>query len=101
MSTQRPQRHDSTASNRGTDPRPNYSYTGTDTDGADHIYRTIDETVHVITPNGDREHVEQLNGRSIHEWMAFVDDKRGWSDQYLAESFGKTLNHAVNSTEDA
>ena len=100
MSTQRPQRHDSIASDRGTDPRPNYIDTGTDTDGADHIYRTIDETVHVITPSGDREHVEALDGRSIHEWMTFVATKRGWSRQLLVESFGEFLDQATNE-EDA
>jgi hypothetical protein len=97
MSTQRPQRHDSIASDRGTDPRPNYIHTGTDEDGADHIYCTIDERVIVVDAQGDREHVEHLNGRSIHEWMTFVATKRGWSSQYLVESFGDFLENTVDN----
>lgn len=80
-----------------TDPRANYLHAGVDTDGSHHVYRTIDETIHVITPAGDREHVEQLDGRSVHEWMAFVADVRGWTEQYLVDSFGDALEQATDT----
>jgi hypothetical protein len=31
-----------------TDPRPAYIELGDDTDGASHVYRTTDETIHVV-----------------------------------------------------
>lgn len=60
-----------------TDVRPTYIVLVTDADGADHIYRTDDETVHVVTDAG-RDRVEQLGARSVDEWITFVDERRGW-----------------------
>lgn len=96
MSTQTPTRHDSTASDRGSDPRANYILAGIDENGSHHVYRTIDETVHVVTPEGDREHVQDLGGRSIHEWLTFVADVRSWTDQYLVDSFADFLAAATD-----
>lgn len=94
MSTKPPHRQDSIGTSRGNDPRPNYIFLGTDTNGSDHVYRTVDETVVVITSDGDREHVHELDGRSAHEWVAHVGDVRGWDTQYLVESFADFLDSA-------
>ncbi|QGN05867.1 hypothetical protein Hrd1104_00215 [Halorhabdus sp. CBA1104] len=65
------------SSRRGTDPRDNYIPLGTDADGRSHVYRTLDETIHVI--DGDeRTHREAIATRSVDEWMAFVEGRVGW-----------------------
>lgn len=79
-----------------TDPRANYIHAGVDTDGSHHVYRTVDETIIVVDTDGRREHVEQLDGRSVHEWMAFVAQKRGWTTQYLVDSFGDFLAESTD-----
>jgi hypothetical protein len=58
--------------------RPTYIQLGTDAADRQHTYRTADETVHVVC-DGDRVHVERLDGRSVDEWMAFVDTRVGWT----------------------
>jgi len=59
--------------------RPAYLALGVDADGCWHTYRTTDETVLVTSADGI-EHVERLGGRAVREWVAFVDDRRGWAD---------------------
>jgi hypothetical protein len=58
--------------------RPTYIQLGTDAADRQHTYRTADETVHVVC-DGDRVHVERLDGRSVDEWMAFVGERVGWT----------------------
>ena len=40
-----------------------------------------------VASDGHREHVADLTDASIDEWMAFVDQKRGWVDRRLYERF--------------
>lgn len=68
-----------------TDPRPNYIRLGVDTDSASHVYRTTDETIHVVR-DAARERVQNLDGRSVHEWMDYVATERGWTTQYMFDS---------------
>jgi hypothetical protein len=64
-------------------PRPTnrdrYIKIGTDTAGRTHLYRTVDESLHVITEDGTRVLTALFaqNGASI--WA----DSREWSDQFL------------------
>jgi len=60
--------------------RPTYILLGRDAADRSHVYRTGDETVHVITDT-ERVHVERLDGRSVDEWMHYVDARVGWCRQ--------------------
>ncbi|EMA31254.1 MULTISPECIES: hypothetical protein [Haloarcula] len=54
-----------------TDPHPAYIKLGDDTDGASHVYRTNDETIHAVQ---DCERVQKfvLNGRSVDDYVKFA-----------------------------
>lgn len=80
-----------------TDPRPNYIHLGVDTDHSSHVYRTTDETVHVVDAHGAREHRESLGSRSVHDWMDYVATKRGWTTQYMVDSFGDFLAASLDT----
>jgi hypothetical protein len=71
-----------------TDPRPAYIKLGDDTDGASHVYRTTDETIHVVQ-NGQRIQKFVLNGRSVDGYVKFVRDEvdgREWENRrYIAD----------------
>jgi len=71
-----------------TDPRPAYIELGDDTDGASHVYRTTDETIHVFQ-DGQRVQKFVLNGRSVDDYVKFVrDDVKGreWENRrYVAD----------------
>jgi hypothetical protein len=71
-----------------TDPRPAYIELGDDTDGASHVYRTTDETIHVVQ-NGQRIQKFVLNGRSVDDYVKFVRDEvdgREWENRrYIAD----------------
>lgn len=82
MSTYNPTRENATGS---TDPRPNYIEIGEDNEGAHHCYATRDETIHVIQ-DGERTHVEVLNGRPVDDWIQYVKARRGWRTQRLYAS---------------
>jgi hypothetical protein len=62
--------------------RPTYIWLGTDNAGADHVYRTSDETIHVIDGTR-RSHREQLGGRRVEEWLDYVAHERGWLVQKM------------------
>ena len=53
---------------------------GIDGEGAVHHYTAESMTVTVIAMDGSVDHVEELGaaGRTVNEWMAFVDERRGW-----------------------
>lgn len=71
-----------------TDPRPDYLELGDDTDGASHVYRTTDETIHVVH-DGDRVQRFDLNETSVDTYVKFVRDEvegREWATRkYLAD----------------
>ncbi len=76
------------------DPRPTYLPIGTDGEGAHHVYRTIDESVHVIN-DGKRIHREDLGERSVNEWLAYVADVRGWTEQHLYVTPGEAIADSI------
>jgi hypothetical protein len=65
-----------------TETIPSYVPLGTDTTGADHVHRTDDDTIHVITPGGDRETyaIDATPLPDWHAWLAHVADTRGWCE---------------------
>lgn len=71
-----------------TDPRPAYIELGDDTDGASHVYRTTDETIHVVQ---DSERVQRfsLGARTVDDYVKFVRDDvegREWENRrYIAD----------------
>lgn len=81
------------------DPRPNYSLLGIDEEGAHHIHDTRTNAVHVITQDGDRELVQDLDGHRVSEWMTYVAGRRGWSTRYLFDSAGDAFADALDVTE--
>ena len=81
------------------DPRPNYSLLGIDNEGAHHIHDTKTQAIHVITPEGDRELVQDLDGHLVSDWMHFVEGKRGWSTRYLFDSAGDAFADALEVSE--
>ncbi|ELY85786.1 hypothetical protein [Natrinema altunense] len=88
-----------------TDPRPAYIELGDDTDGAFHVYRTTDETIHVVQ---DRQRVQKvvLNGRSVDEYVRFVRDEVEGCDwearRYVADDedpFAAFVDQIVDAPE--
>lgn len=53
------------------------TFVGRDATGARHRHDPRDDTLYVVTDDGV-EHTEDLDGRSLDEWVAFVADRRGW-----------------------
>ncbi len=73
-----------------TSVRPDTIVLGVDDFGCQHVYRTATETIHVVE-DGERVHVEHLGNRHADEWMAFVADRRGWSER----NYGGGINGAI------
>lgn len=83
---------------RRTGYRPTYFLLGIDTEGSHHVCDLKTESVHVITPAGDREHRQQLHGHPIEAYMDVIDGGRGWADVY----YGGGINGLVaRAMEDA
>jgi hypothetical protein len=76
--------------------RPQWLFCGTDETGTDHVYNTVTDYVVAVAPDGHRKHVADLTEASIDEWMAFVAQKRGWSDRRLYEHFCDALADRVS-----
>lgn len=76
--------------------RPRWLYCGTYTTGTDHLYNTSIGRLVAVTPDGDREHVAELVEASLDEWMAFVAQKRGWTDRRLFETLGDAVAAGVD-----
>lgn len=72
------------------DPRPNYFALGVDETGAHHCYCTKTDRVYAVA-DGDVSHVQDLNGRSLDEWMEFVDVRRGWDSRRYGRSLVDVL----------
>lgn len=87
-----------------TDPRPAYIELGGDTDGASHVYRTIDETIHVVQ-DGERVQRFELGTRSVDDYVKFVRDDvegRDWEDRrYVADDdpFTALVDQPANAAE--
>lgn len=75
--------------------RPKYIPLGVDELGNHHVYRTDDETIHVVN-DGQRHHVETLlHPWNVDEWMKHVDDKYGWADREYASGFAAIVEDAL------
>lgn len=61
-----------------TDPRPRYIDLGADSQGGIHVYRTVDETVFALAPDGDLEYRFDVEGIPVGDYVAHVTDTRGW-----------------------
>jgi hypothetical protein len=95
MST--PTRTTETVSARSrTDPRPDYILVGIDTEGAHHVYRTTDESVHVIdnTERTYRYDLEALE-QTIDDWIEYVTTRRGFTTQHLYTTLADSLTDAI------
>jgi hypothetical protein len=89
-----------TQDDTGTDPaarspvRPDYIFLGVDGDGGDHVYRTFEESVHVIR-DGRGVHVQEFDGKDVDHWMAYIEGKRGWANRRYGVSLLELLEEAL------
>ena len=60
-------------------PRPQWLALGVDAAGRWHNYHTDHEEI-VVTDATGIVHRERLDGRPVADWVAYVDDARGWQD---------------------
>ncbi|WP_323174096.1 hypothetical protein [Natrialba sp. PRR66] len=83
-----------------TDHRPDYILVGVDTEDAHHVYRTPDETVHVIhnTKRTYRYDLETVNQR-INDWIEYVKDERGFKSQHLYSSLTSSFLDALEGDD--
>jgi hypothetical protein len=86
-------RTNATQSRKVVGGRPAYILVGTDADGAQHVYRTTDETVHVIDDCG-REEVQSVAAHGIEAWLAFVGDRRGWDHCRFTDGLAAMMTRA-------
>ncbi|MFC6765901.1 hypothetical protein [Natrinema soli] len=83
-----------------TDPRPDYILVGIDTEGAHHVYRTTDETVHVIH-NTKRTYCYDLEAvnQDINDWIEYVKAERGFTTQHLYSSLTNSFLDAFEGDD--
>ncbi|ELY53996.1 hypothetical protein [Natronolimnohabitans innermongolicus] len=65
-------------------PRPTYIELGDNTEGASHVYRTSDGTIHVV-PDGLLIQKCVLNVHFVDDYVKFVRDRvdnRDWADRH-------------------
>ena len=84
------------STHRRGDARDNYVPLGIDEHGRAHVYRTLDETIHVIADD-ERVHREDVTHRSVDEWMAFVEGRVGWADR----KYGRGIEGMVEEIAEA
>ena len=60
--------------------RPRYIILGRDRLADTHIYRTVDETIFVISPGGKIAQRYDLGDRPLDVYRKFVEEKREWLD---------------------
>lgn len=92
----RPRTSETVSARSRSDPRPNYILIGIDAESAHHVYRTIDETVHVIhnTERTYRYDLEALE-QTINDWIDYVATRRGFATQHLYTTLADSLTDAV------
>lgn len=66
------------AEERSIDPRPRHIVLGVDSEGRIHHYRTHSESV-IVVANGEVVHREEIQERPVDDWVAFVEDRVGWT----------------------
>lgn len=60
--------------------RPRYIILGQDRIADTHLYRTVDETIFVISPGGDLVERFHLGDRPLDDYRQFIEEKREWLD---------------------
>ena len=84
-------------SEKRTDPRDAYIQIGVDSEGAHHIYRTRDETVHVIRDGQRSYRIDLLKRRkTVNDWIRHVSCKRGWKYRDLYVDLGDFADSRIN-----
>ncbi|QFU84298.1 hypothetical protein [Natronorubrum aibiense] len=89
--------HETVSEVQTTDPRADYIPIGIDNEGAHHVYRTTDESVHVIE-NGERAFRYDLEDveKTIDDWIDYITDRRGGFEvQYLFKTMADAIVGAV------
>ncbi|WP_339105943.1 hypothetical protein [Haloterrigena salinisoli] len=83
-----------------TDPRPDYILVGIDTEGAHHVYRTTDETIHVIHTT-ERTYRYDLTtcDQDIDDWIKYVQAERGFTTQHLYSSLTNSFVDALEGDD--
>lgn len=76
-------------------PRPTYFLLGVDTEGSHHIRDTLTDSVHVITPDGRREHRQQLRGHPIEAYMTTIRNGRGWATEHYGVGIAGLVERAL------
>jgi hypothetical protein len=85
-----------TATGRGHHAGPRTILLGIDEDGHEHVYLRRVDVIQVVDPDAG-ERVERVDlhalGRSVDDWMNFVDDQDAWDDRRLVDDpFGAMLD---------
>jgi hypothetical protein len=95
-STTRPKKRAGTTDDSTDLPR---GLIGVDAEGARHEIDPTTRTVFVHRA-GDVEHTEALEGRAIREWVAYVDEQRGWDDlRYVDDPLAGLVESVGEATE--
>jgi hypothetical protein len=68
---------------------------GVDGDGTVHFHSPRADRVVAVAEDGEIETTIDLADRRLARYVAFVDDRRGWSDLNYAASFGDILMEAL------
>jgi hypothetical protein len=76
--------------------RPHYIRLGVDNRGADHVYQTTSETIHIIHEDGSRGRRLVPADKTIDDYMAAVADAHGWA----VERYGADLTEMLADTLD-
>lgn len=79
--------------------RPRYLVIGTDSEGCDHVYRTIDETVFVVDETTLVWRQDIAPGE-VNDWIDYIDETRGWTDKQLFRSFYEALFSQLQVSDD-
>ncbi|MFA9427052.1 hypothetical protein [Natronorubrum sp. A-ect3] len=96
-----PRTHETVSDESNYDSRADYIFVGVDNEGAHHVYRTTDESVHVIE-NGERTFRYDLEDveKTIDDWIDYIYDRRGgFEAQYLFKTMADAIVSAVEVSD--
>jgi hypothetical protein len=77
-----------------------YDIVGVDSEGATHIFRAFDETVHVVDADGEREYRFELEeiGITVDQYSEHVANKRGWGERYYFDNGADAIKAALGGS---
>jgi hypothetical protein len=70
---------------------------GTDAGGAVHHHSPYDDRVVVVDADGEIEATIDTADRRLSAYIAYVDDRRGWTDLRYRETYGEILREAIDA----